>query len=82
MERLGKTMVNLGNPPYQCQIITKKPHACAMHAKTNKEIIYATRYLQVKPIVVVDPDVLLCFPALLFPYFSKSQVCDTPPRVL
>ena len=33
MERLGKTIVNPGNLPCQRQIITKKPQACAMHAK-------------------------------------------------
>ena len=39
--------------------MTNKPHAYAMHAKTSEENIHATRYLQEKPVVVVDPDVLL-----------------------
>ena len=53
-----------------------------MHAKTSEEIIHATPYLQEKPIVVVDLDVLLCFPTFPLPYCSKSQVCHTPPRVI
>jgi len=28
---------------------TKYTHACTMHAKTSKEIIYATQYLQSNP---------------------------------
>jgi len=39
-----------------------------MHAKTSKEIIHATRYLQVKPTIIVDPDIILCFPS-----FSKNS---------
>ena len=53
-----------------------------MHAKTSKEIIHATRYLQAKPAVSADLDVLLCFPTLPLPSCSKSQVCHTPLRVL
>lgn len=53
-----------------------------MHAKTSEEIIHATRYLQAKPDVAVDPNVLLRFPAPPLPSCSKSQVCHTPPRVL
>jgi len=81
MVRLRKSIVNPSIPPCQLQIIANKPHSYAMHAKNSKEIIHETWYLQGKPIVVVDPDVPLCFPALPFPSCSKSQVCDTPPRV-
>jgi len=52
-----------------------------MHSKTSKEIMHATPYLQEKPIVVFDPDVLLCFPNFPFPSYSKSQVCQTPPKM-
>ena len=50
----------------------QKPHAFSMHAKTSKEIVHATWYLKEKLIVVADPDVLLCLPALPFPYYSKT----------
>lgn len=53
-----------------------------MHDKASKEIIHETWYLQEKYVVVVDPNVLLHFPALTLPSFSKSQVCHIPPRVL
>ena len=53
-----------------------------MHAKTSKEIIHATRYMQEKPVVAVDFDFLLRFHVIPFPSFSKSKVCHTPPRVL
>ena len=42
-----------------------------MHAKTSEEIIHATQYLQEKPILDVDPNVLLQFPSLPFPSCSK-----------
>ena len=53
-----------------------------MHAKTSEENIHATQYLQAKPDVVVDPNVLLCFPALPLPYFSKNLSMPHSPRVL
>jgi len=46
--RLGKSTVNPSNTPCQLQIITKKPHACAMHAKISEENIHATQYPQEK----------------------------------
>lgn len=58
MARLGKTTVNLGNPPCQCWIITKQPHGYAIHAKTSKEIIHATQYMQGKTVVVAGFNVL------------------------
>ena len=58
MERLGKTIIDIGNPPCQWQIMTKKPRAYSMLAKSSKEIIHETLYLQEKPVVVVDHDVL------------------------
>ena len=72
MGRLGKSIVNLGNPPYQWQIMTNKPYAYSMHAKTSEENRPTTRYLEEKLIVVVDPNVLLCFPALPLPSHSKT----------
>ena len=62
--------------------MTKKPHACAMHAKTSEENIHATWYLQAKTTVVVDPDVFLCFLALPFPSFSKTPSMPHPPLML
>ena len=62
--------------------MTNKPHAYAMHAKTSEEKIHATQYLQEKPIVVVDLDVLLCFPSLPFPSCSKHPSMPHSPRVL
>ena len=53
-----------------------------MHAKTSEENIHATWYLQEKPVVAVDPDVLLHFPALPLPSFSKSPSMPHPLRVL
>jgi len=50
MERLGKSIVNPGNPPCQRKIMTKKPHAYAMHAKNSEENIHATLYLQENPL--------------------------------
>ena len=43
-----------------------------MHAKTSEENIHATQYLQGKPIVVSDVDVLLRFPSLPLPPCSKT----------
>ena len=62
--------------------MAKKQHAYTMQAKTSEENIHVTRYLQAKPLVVADPDVLLCFPTFPIPYFSKSQVNPTPPRMV
>ena len=62
--------------------MTKRPHAYAMHAKTNEENTHATQYLQAKPVVVVNPDVLLRFPTLPLPSFSKTPSMPHPPRVL
>jgi len=62
--------------------MTKNPHAYVMHAKTSEENNYATWYLQGKPIVVVDHNVLLHFPALPFPSCSKNPSIPHPPRVL
>ena len=53
-----------------------------MHAKTSEENIHAIRYLQAKPIVVVDTDALLRFNALPFPSCSKNPSMPHPPRVL
>ena len=53
-----------------------------MHATTSEENIHATRYLQAKPVVAVDPDDLLHFPALHFPSFSKNPSMPHPPREL
>ena len=53
-----------------------------MHAKTSKEIIHATWYLQAKGIVTFDPDDLLCFPIFPLPSCSKFQVCHTALRLL
>jgi len=53
-----------------------------MHVENNKKIIHATRYLQEKPTVAIDPVVLLRFPIFPLPSCSRSQVCHTPPRVL
>jgi len=44
-----------------------------MHAKTSKEIIHATWYLQEKPVVAAT---------LPSPSCSKSKVCHIPPKVL
>ena len=82
MERLGKCIINLGNPPCQLQIMTNKPNAYSMHAKTCEENIHATRYLQAKLVVVTDPDVLLHFPILPLPSFSKHPSMPHSPRVL
>ena len=82
MERLGKTTANPGNHRCQWLIITKKPHACAMHAKNNNEIIHGTWYLQEKPTIVANTDVLLHFPSFPLPSISNSQVIHTPPRKL
>jgi len=62
--------------------MTNKPHAYAMHAKTSEENIHATWYLQEKPVVAVDPDVLLYLPALPFPSCSKNLSVSHPLRVL
>ena len=43
-----------------------------MHDKSSEEIICVTGYLQEKPVVVADLDVLLCFPTLPFPSCSKT----------
>ena len=57
-----------------------------MHAKTNKEIIHATRYLSSKPVVAVDLVVPLHFPTFPLPSCSKSKVCPksskSAPRTL
>jgi len=53
-----------------------------MNAKTSKDIIQATQYLQEKIGVAIDPDVFWHFPALPLPSRSKSKVCHTPPRIL
>ena len=47
-----------------------------------EEKMHATQYLQVKPVVANDPDVLLHFPSFPLTSCSKFQVCDTPPTVL
>lgn len=72
MERLGKSIVNLGHPPCQWHIMTNKPHGYPKHAKTSEENTHTNRYLQEKPIVAADPDILLHFPALPFPSCSKT----------
>lgn len=59
----------------------QETHACAMHAKTSKEIINVTRYLQPKLVVFVYPAVLFHFLDFPLPSRSKSQVCLTSPRV-
>ena len=46
-----------------------------MHAKTSKEIIHATRYVQEKSVVAVDLDFLLRFPTFPLLSFSKSKLC-------
>jgi len=61
--------------------MTNKLHAYAMHAKISEENIHATRYLQEKPDVVVDPDVLLHFITLPFPYFPKTSSRPHSPRI-
>ena len=81
-KRLAKTTINLGNQPCQWQIITKKPHACAMHAKTSKEIIHAIRYLQEKPAITIVLTVLLWFPTFPSPSCSKNPSMPHSPRVL
>jgi len=43
-----------------------------MHAETSEENIHATLYLQTEPVVATDPNVLLHFPALPLPSFSKT----------
>jgi len=48
-----------------------------MHAKTSEENIHATRYLQEKLIVFVDPSVLLRFHALPLPSWSKTSSIHT-----
>ena len=53
-----------------------------MHAKTSKEIIYATQYLQEKYVVAVDPDVLLHFIALPFLSWSKYPNMPHSPRFI
>jgi len=63
-------------------MMTNKPHAYAMHAKTIEENIYKTWYLQEKPTVVADLDVLLRFPSLPLPSCSKIPNMEHPPRVL
>jgi len=82
MERISKYTINLSNPPCKWEIMTNKPHAYAMNAKTSEETINENRYLQEKHVVVVDPDVLLHFPPLHFPYWSKIQSLTHPPRLL
>ena len=72
MARQSKSIVNLGNPMCQWQIMTNKPRAYAMYSKTNEENIHATLYLEEKPIVVSNPDVLLHFRSLPFPPCSKT----------
>jgi len=52
-----KTIVNLGKSQCHQQHITKKPHACTMRAKTNKEIIHVTCYLQSNLVVAADPTI-------------------------
>ena len=52
--------------------MTKKPHAYSIHAKISEENIHATWYLQEKPIVAADLDVLLRFSAIHFPSCSKT----------
>ena len=47
-----------------------------MYAKTSEEIIHTTRYLQSKPVVAVDPDVLLHFPN--FPFSFLLKIPSTP----
>ena len=82
MERLGKSTTNPGNPPRQWQIMTNEPHAYAMNAKTSGENIHETWCLQEKLVVAIDPNVLLHFLALPFPYFSKTPSMPHSPRVL
>jgi len=53
-----------------------------MHAKASEENIYATWYLQEKLDIIVNPDVLLRFPAIPLPYFSKHPSMPHSPRVL
>ena len=82
MESLWKSTFNPGSPPCQWQIMTKKPHAYSMHAKTSDKNIHATRYLQTKYDVVVDLDVLFFFPYFPFPSCSKNPSMPHSPRVL
>lgn len=53
-----------------------------MNAKTSEENIHATQYLQGKPIVNVDPNVLVQFSTLPFPSCSKNPSMPHPLRVL
>ena len=63
-------------------MMTKIPHAYAMHAKISEKNIHATRYLQENPIVAADPDALLHFLAPPFPSCSKNPSMPHHPRVL
>jgi len=47
-----KTIVTLGKTHVNDNKRTKYTHACTMCAKTSKEIIHATRYLQGNHVVV------------------------------
>ena len=82
MVSLGKSTVNLGNLPCQWMIMTNKPHAYSLHAKTSEENIHATRYLQEKPDVVANPNVLLHFLSLPLPSCSKNPSMQHSPRML
>ena len=62
--------------------MTNKPHEYAMHAENSEENVHATRYLQEKLVVVIDPNVLLRFLALPFPPCSKHPSIQHSPRVL
>ena len=62
--------------------MTKKPHAYAMHAKTNKETIHETNYVQEKPVVFVDHNILFHFRALPSSSCSKSQEYQTRSRFI
>jgi len=62
--------------------MTNKPHAYAMHAKTSEENMHATWYMQEKLIVDVDPGVLLDFPTLPLPSYSKHISMPHSPIVL
>lgn len=53
-----------------------------MHAKNSEKNIHATQYLQGKPTVADDFDVLLRFLSLPFPSFSKTPIMPHPLRAL
>ena len=65
------------NPKHHGYLGNAKARKIHMHSKTSEENIHETWYLHSEPTVVVHLDVLLRFPALIFPSFSKSPSIHT-----